>query len=189
MPVAELVEPDRSQRLGRTLRSLLTGGPIGQQGEGHVLSHRHPRQQGPAVVLEHQRQLVRGPIDLPPGEICRPLARWHQTGDHLEQRGLAATRRPHHAEELALFDVEGQVVDGDHARRPLPVDLAEPAYFQLWHFSSSLLSPASLHANLDATPAPAVRRTGRAGSRCIPADRGRRHPSTSPPPDRSPGRR
>ena len=34
-----------------------------------------------------------------------------EAGDHAQRRGLAAARRTEHREELAVFDVERQIVD------------------------------------------------------------------------------
>ena len=45
----------------------------------------------------------------------RPL----EAGEHPQQRGLAAARRPEQREELALVDVERQVVDGGEVAEPL----------------------------------------------------------------------
>src|SRR5690606_35886652 len=59
-----------------------------------------------------------------PVEQDRTGGRMLEAGQHAQQRGLAAARRPEQREELALVDVERQVVDGGEIAEPLG-DVAE----------------------------------------------------------------
>ena len=86
---------------------------VAQQPVGDVLLHAHVREE--RVGLEHHvgRPLVGRdaghvlPVDLDPARGRRLEAR-----EHPQQRRLAAARAAEQAEELALVDVEADIVDG-----------------------------------------------------------------------------
>jgi hypothetical protein len=86
------------------LRNLVSRQPLGLQGKGDVLEHRHVRVEG--VGLEHHGDLAGAGgqvVDgLPPDQ---DLARRRslQSGDDPEQGRLPAPRRPQEDEELALL--------------------------------------------------------------------------------------
>jgi hypothetical protein len=86
------------------------------QPEGHVLLHRHVREQ--RVALEHhvhrplvgrqRRQVLAVHPDLAAGGLL-------EAREHAQQRGLAAARGAEQGEDLALPDVQADLVDGDEA--------------------------------------------------------------------------
>ena len=107
----------RTASATRSLISLLAHAVL-LEAEGDVVRHRHVREQ--RVGLEHH---VGRPL---PGRHRRHVlavdqdpagGRRLEAGEHPQQRGLAAARRAQQGEELALVDVEADIVDG--------VDVAE----------------------------------------------------------------
>jgi hypothetical protein len=80
--------------------------------EAHVLPHGHVRVQG--VALEHHGDVAvlrRGVVDhlaadpqLAVGDVLQP-------GDHVERGGLPAARRPDQDHELAVGDIQADLVD------------------------------------------------------------------------------
>ena len=86
---------------------------LASQTEGDVLEHVEVWEQ--CVGLEDRVDVatVRREVGhVAPTEVDRPEGRILEAADHAERGRLPATRRPQEAEELALRDVEGQVVDG-----------------------------------------------------------------------------
>jgi hypothetical protein len=86
----------------------------------HVLGHAHVREH--RVRLEHHvdrpavRRHLRHVLAIDHDAArARPL----EPGEHAEQRGLAAARRPEQREELVRPDLEAHVVDRDHAAKAL----------------------------------------------------------------------
>jgi hypothetical protein len=74
------------------------------------------------VGLEHHvdRALVRrDALERLAIEIKLALGRFLEACQHAQQRGLAAARRAEQGEELALVDVEREVVDGGEGTEPL----------------------------------------------------------------------
>ena len=53
-----------------------------------------------------------------PSMKMRPCARRLEAGQHAQQRGLAAARAAEQREELALEDVEADIVDGGEIAEP-----------------------------------------------------------------------
>ena len=84
------------------------------QGEQDVLLHRHVGIQG--IVLEHQADapVLGGQL----GDIVlteEDLARGGllQAGDHVQRGGLAAAGGAQKADQLAVGDLEGEIIDGN----------------------------------------------------------------------------
>ena len=78
-------------------------------GKQHVLQHRAPRQQHRA--LEHDADFAARArhVRILDADLARGGT--DQSGDHHEQRALAAAARPQHAEELSVADVERNLAD------------------------------------------------------------------------------
>ena len=86
------------------------------QPEGDVAQHRGPGQQ--REVLEHEGAVRPGAGHGPAVHLDLPGRRREQPGDDLEQRRLAASRRPQHGGELPAGELERQVPQRlDLARR------------------------------------------------------------------------
>ena len=86
------------------------------QREGDVLEHRQVRVQ--RVVLEHHRQVaVAGRLVVDPLAADEHVAGGDvlEADDHPQQRRLPAARRADQDHELAVGDVEADVVDGREA--------------------------------------------------------------------------
>ena len=95
------------------------------QAIGDVLRHGHMGEQG--VVLEHGVDVALIGRHAGHGAaVDQHLARGRllEAGDQPQAGGLARARRPQHGEELAVGDVEADVVDGPHLA-VVPADLAE----------------------------------------------------------------
>ena len=71
-----------------------------------------PGKQRAAVVLEDDRHFSRRCVHRLAVEQHDALGRWHQTADEAEERRLAAPRRTHDCQELALADVERDPGEG-----------------------------------------------------------------------------
>ena len=117
------------ERLGRLADPLvdLVLGDLGElEGEPDVVVHRHVRVQG--VVLEHHRDVAIFRLDV----VDDLLTDAHlatrdrlEPGDHPQCGGLAAARRADEHQELAVGDVEAEVVNGVIAVVIDLVDLVE----------------------------------------------------------------
>ena len=86
--------------------------PVHPQAEGEVLFHRHMRVK--RVGLEHHRNAPVGRflvINDPSADRHLPARDTLKPGDHAQQRGLAAARRPHKDAELAGCDLKIDPVD------------------------------------------------------------------------------
>src|SRR6185312_4766474 len=87
--------------------------PGALEAEGDVVPDRQVREQ--RVVLEDGVDVAlvgRQPRDVGAGELDEARRRLLEAADHAQGRRLAAARWPEEAEELALLDVEIDVVDG-----------------------------------------------------------------------------
>ena len=78
-------------------------------GKQHVLQHRAPGQQNRA--LENDSDFPPGPGHFRILNADFARAGIDESGNHHEQRALAATARSQDAEELAISDVERQLAD------------------------------------------------------------------------------
>ena len=64
------------------------------------------------------------------------LGRILESGEHAQQRGLAAARRAEQREELALADLEVGIVDGDDGAAETLIHIADgDDRFAIIHFS------------------------------------------------------
>ena len=93
-----------------------SGDLLAAQPEGDVLVDRQVREQ--RVVLEDRVDVAlvgRQPGDVLALELDRALGRLLEAADHPQRRGLAAAARAEEAEELAVADLEVDVVDGEEA--------------------------------------------------------------------------
>jgi hypothetical protein len=83
------------------------------QGEAHVVRHRHVGVQG--VVLEDHRDVA--VLGLHVGDVAVtdedvPTVDVLEAGEHAQRRGLTAAGRADEDEELAVLDLQVQLVDG-----------------------------------------------------------------------------
>jgi hypothetical protein len=93
------------------------------QREHHVPAHVQPREERPAVVLEDNRDLSRGPEHRAPVEEHVPAARRGEAAQAAQERRLAAARRADDRLQLAPPDLERHV--GERRRPVLGVALRE----------------------------------------------------------------
>ena len=83
------------------------------QREAHVVAHGHVRVQ--RVVLEHHRDVAvlgRQVGDVPVADVDRSGVDLLQAREHPQRGGLAAAGRSDQDHELAVVDVEIELVDG-----------------------------------------------------------------------------
>jgi hypothetical protein len=111
------------------LTSLIPSTP---QAERDVLVDVEVREQ--RVALEHRVDVAlvgRQAGDVAAAQVHGAVAGFLEPADHAERRGLPAARGAQHAEELALFDVERQIID--RGRIPEQLRHALQAYVDLRH--------------------------------------------------------
>ena len=112
LAVEQVTDPEERGRPLDSLGDLLPAHALGFEGEGDVLQHGHVRVE--RVALEDHRDLPgarRQVVDDLATDEDLPRGRRFEPGDHSEQRGLAAARRPEEDEELALLGREIHSVD------------------------------------------------------------------------------
>ena len=96
------------------------------EAEGDVVGDGLPRVQ--RVGLEHHPPVGAGPDDRLAVDGDRPVGRPVEPADDVQQRRLAAARGADQTDELAVVDVEVDVVDGADGLAPAPGEvLHEPA--------------------------------------------------------------
>jgi hypothetical protein len=117
--LGKAAQPDELDQRARPLPALGLGEPTLQvEAVGHVLDDRAPRKQ--AVVLEHHGAVRAGPFDRTAVEQdCAGRDR-KETVDRVEEGRLAAARRPHDGDELALEHRKIDVAQ-DSQRSPCPL--------------------------------------------------------------------
>ena len=108
-----MIEPHQAQGLGDLRRHLRLRHLAHLEAEGDVLGHGHVREQ--RVALEHQAGVAlprrqRGDVAL--AEPHAAGGRLDEAGDDAQGRGLAAAGGAEQHQELAVGDVERNVVDG-----------------------------------------------------------------------------
>ena len=91
----------------------------GVDGQGHVVVHGHPRQQG--ILLEDDAAVGAGPLHGHAVEHDRARVGRDQAGDQGHERRLARARVPDDGDELALVDRE--IDAAEDPRRPPPGDV------------------------------------------------------------------
>ena len=115
-PLIESLERHQPQQLLAALAAGAGAHAAHAQGELDVLGDRHVAEQG--VVLKHQADaaLARGDVrDVAAVQGDAPVIDAGEPGDGAQQRALAAAARSQQHEELAVADVEGDVVDDRRA--------------------------------------------------------------------------
>ena len=118
LALEELLEAEQRRDLVDARPDLGLRRPPHLQAVAEVLADAHVRVQ--RVALEDHRDVAmarREVGDVAPAD--RDLARGHllEAGDRAEQRRLAAAGRPDERDELAVADLERDVVDGDDVAR------------------------------------------------------------------------
>ena len=110
----------------------LLAGPTGQlQREADVPGHGHVRVQG--VVLEHHRHVPfawRQVVDDLVADHQRAVGDVLEPGHHAQRGGLAASRRADEHQQLAVGDVDREVLEPDVTVR---VDLGEVLHLHRRH--------------------------------------------------------
>ncbi len=96
---------------------------LARAGAGHqVVALEHEAE----VVAAQQRQLIAGQVGgVDAAEQVVPAARRVEAADDVEAGRLARAAGPHQGDELAGFDAEINVIEGDHGGVALAVDLAD----------------------------------------------------------------
>jgi hypothetical protein len=86
------------------------------QPEGNVARHRHVRKERVILEAEPYVSLVRWQgSHVAPADEDAPLCHRHEATDHPQRCGLAAARWPEQRHQLALPDVERQMVDRERS--------------------------------------------------------------------------
>ena len=86
------------------------------QAEGDVFEHRHVREQ--RQILEHHAEPALAGLGMGDDAVADDdvaAGRLDETGNHVERRRLAATRRPDQDQELAVADLQIDALDGGEA--------------------------------------------------------------------------
>src|SRR4051812_4263934 len=89
--------------------------------EGDVLQHGPPREQ--RERLEHHATVGSRAVHRPAVEQDLAARVRNETRDHVEDGGLAAARRPHDADELALLHVQRYIVHGGDVGAGIDVEV------------------------------------------------------------------
>ena len=109
--VEGVAEADHFEVAGAVLPDLFLRplGPLRLDGEGNIAQHAHPGHQG--VALKHHAAVEAGAAHL--ATVHEGVARrgFFESGQHIEDGGLAAAGVADDANELALVDVEVDVLE------------------------------------------------------------------------------
>jgi hypothetical protein len=117
----EAREPDQLQQVLGALQIALTRQPLHVDRQHDVAENRTPRQQ--QRILEHDPDIaVRFCHSLALDQNLAGRGR-EQSGDHLEQRGLATAGRADHDKELTVIDVKVEGPQRRHVAVARPVGL------------------------------------------------------------------
>ncbi|MPL93961.1 hypothetical protein SDC9_40109 [bioreactor metagenome] len=111
----EIGQPDDTQHLARPRFPLGALHAASLERIGDVFEHGHVREK--RIVLEHHADVapLRGDAGhVAPVDQKRAAARLDEARDHPQSRRLARTGRPEHGQELALPQLEGNVVERPH---------------------------------------------------------------------------
>src|SRR5690606_34184844 len=130
------------------LVDLLLRQALDAQAVRHVVVDAHVRVEG--VVLEHHGDVALGrlePVHHPAADGDLARGDRLQAGDHPEQGGLPAARRPEDHDELAIGHVHGDPVDHLH----VAVALLDVAKAELGHYFSVSTSPRTNHFCMTST--------------------------------------
>ncbi len=113
--LCELRHLHHVERLGDALCHLRLGHAFLSQTVRHVFRHRHVREE--CVVLEHRVDVAlvrRNSLHVFAGDADESFVGLLEPGKHAQRGGLAATARAEQREKLAGFNLEVDLVDGDH---------------------------------------------------------------------------
>ena len=138
--VGEARQADQVEQLGDALAPLRRADAADLQRVADVLADRQVREE--RQRLEHHAEVA--PVRRHPGQVLPveqdgAAGRLVEAGDHPQQRGLAAARRPEQADEEPVRDVQADRVDGgDRA-----VALGEVAELQPGHRQLAIISVQS----------------------------------------------
>jgi hypothetical protein len=108
---AHLIELHQRQHLLRAPAALGRGDLADHEAVLDVVEYRHVGEQ--RVVLEHRVDVAlvgRHPLDVDAVDGDMARVRLLESGDQAQARGLARAGRPEHGKELAVFDLEADVV-------------------------------------------------------------------------------
>src|SRR3954463_5164784 len=111
IPMLEPAEADEAEKLEGTGAVLLPAEALHVDGKQHVFQHGPPGKEHRR--LEDDSYVAARSGDGRAPELDLPAARRKQPGEDLEQSRLAATRRSDESDELALPDVEVDVLEGE----------------------------------------------------------------------------
>ena len=109
--VLELAHLHHVERAGDPALALGLAHPAHLEREGEVLAHRHVREQG--VALEHHADAAlvwRDVVDVLAVQTDLAVGRGLEAGEHHQAGRLARPGRPEHRQELALADVQIEVL-------------------------------------------------------------------------------
>ena len=123
LALEELLDLENACHLADALVDLLLRHLAQLEPEGEVLLHGHVRVE--RVALEDHRDVAvlrRQVVDDAVADPDLALADLFQAGEHAERGGLAAARWPHEHHQLAVPDLQVEVVD---CLRPVGVDLVD----------------------------------------------------------------
>jgi len=126
----EPFETDTANIVPGSLAAFRARNALAFQGEFHIADHGTPGQQ--IIVLRDVAHTRVHGIDDPSLVEDRPVRGLHQSGKHVEHRGLAASRRTDQAHELAAphfeIDVAQRGARLTAARNEALVDAARPQH-------------------------------------------------------------
>lgn len=114
LALGEFRELDEAQHFLDAGGDVRLGQTILLQTESDVLFHRHMREK--RIGLEHHvggALIGRNAGNILALQQDAALSRFLETGQHAHQRGLAAAGGTKQREELALVNIERQIIDGD----------------------------------------------------------------------------
>ena len=100
--VERIAETHALEQATSNRAGLLEGLPAALETEGGVVDHVEPGQE--LRLLEHHGDAVGG-------DLGAPAARLEQAHHDVQQRGLAATARPHQRDDLPLRDGEVDAIE------------------------------------------------------------------------------
>jgi len=137
-PIAELPQTDDVESTIDALADLRLRDFAHRERERHVFRDRHVREE--SVALEHHADVPlvgRQGVDGPAIERDRAARRPLETGEHVERRRLARTRRAEKGEELAARDAEVEAPNRERAAvigffNPCELGVAFRPLIHLW---------------------------------------------------------
>jgi hypothetical protein len=105
----ETLQPHEVEQIQRVLPVALAPEALHVDGEQHVVEHAPPRKEHGR--LEDHPNVFPGPGDGGAPQPRLPRGGGQDTGENLEQGGLAAARRAHHGHEFTLAHGKGDLFE------------------------------------------------------------------------------